>query len=83
MEKKIIYSKVYGIIGDYLRLDKEELNPDTHIVNDVGVDSLALVELGFKFSDAFSIALFEPNESNMVIKNLVNRIAEEIGKNGQ
>ncbi|MBN2737371.1 MAG: hypothetical protein JXR70_10360 [Spirochaetales bacterium] len=78
MNKEDIYNKVCRIISDYLRLETEELSPETHIVNDIGVDSLALVELGFKFSEAFSIGMFEPNENNLILDNLVNKISQEM-----
>ena len=78
MTEKQIYEKVCAIISDYLRLEEDELNPDTHIVNDAGADSLALVELGFKFSEAFSISMFNPDEHNLILKNLVKRIAGEM-----
>ena len=43
-----VYEKAHKIITDYLRLKPDELQPDSHIVDDMGADSLALVELGFQ-----------------------------------
>jgi acyl carrier protein len=82
MTEKQIHSKVCEIISSYLRLDNGELKPDTHIVRDIGADSLAMVELGFKFSEAFSIGMFNPDEDNFILKNLVARIALEMKKAG-
>lgn len=76
MDKEAIYTKVSQIISDYLRLEKDEIKKDSHMVNDVGVDSLALVELGFKFSEAFNVPMIQPTEDNMVIENLVESIHE-------
>ena len=73
-----IYATVSQILASYLRLDPSEIAPDKHIVNDIGADSLALVELGFKFSEAFGIGMMNPNEENMVIGNLVEQIGKEM-----
>lgn len=80
MTKEQIYDKVSSIIIDYLRLEQGELKPESHIVNDLGADSLALVELGFKFSEAFNIGMINPDESSMIISNLIDRIFNEVKK---
>lgn len=80
LAKDEIYSKVVELISDYLRLEKDELKGDSHIINDMGADSLALVELGFKLSETFDIPMLEPTEDAMVINNLVDIIAEVIKK---
>jgi len=73
-----IYQKVSEILIAYLRLDPSEIAPDKHIVNDIGADSLAMVELGFKFSEAFGIGMMTPTDDNMVIGNLVGQIEKEM-----
>ena len=73
-----IYAKVSQILASYLRLDPSEIGPDKHIVHDIGADSLALVELGFKLSEAFGIGMINPTEDNMVIGNLVEQIGKEM-----
>ena len=78
MEHDEIFAKVYRILTDYLRLDEGEVKADSHIVDDIGADSLALVELGFKFSEAFGIGMMAPTDDNMVIGNLVERIRQEM-----
>lgn len=81
MEKETIYNTLVQIISDYLKLDENEISKDSHMVNDIGVDSLALVELGFKFSEAFNIPMIQPTEDNMVIENLVSNIDDLVNKN--
>lgn len=73
-----IYQNVSQILIAYLRLDASEIAPDKHIVNDIGADSLAMVELGFKFSEAFGIGMMTPTDENMVITNLVAQIEKEM-----
>lgn len=78
MEYEEIYAKVSRILTDYLRLDEGEVTPESHAVNDIGADSLALVELGFKFSEAFGIGMMSPTEDNLVIGNMVRNIQREM-----
>lgn len=78
MEHEEIYAKVHRILTDYLRLDEDEVKPESHIVDDIGADSLALVELGFKFSETFGIGMMAPTDENMVIRNLVEHIRKEM-----
>jgi acyl carrier protein len=73
-----IYNVVKSIIVSYLRLNEDEVTPETHIVNDIGADSLALVELAFKFCDRFQIPMMTPAEELFIIRNLVRHIESEI-----
>jgi acyl carrier protein len=78
MTQEEIFSKVSAILTEYLRLDEGEVKPESHIVDDIGADSLAMVEIGFKFSEAFGIGMLAPNDDNMVISNLVLQIEAEM-----
>lgn len=76
-----VYERVKKIIVEYLRVNDEEVEPDMHVVNDLGADSLALVELGFRFSEAFSIPVIEANEKLLLVEDLVLFIQEQMSKN--
>lgn len=75
-EYQEIYDEAKTIITNYLRLKKDELQPDSHIVDDMGADSLALVELGFQLSEKFSVPLMDTSDEIMIFKNLVRYIYE-------
>jgi acyl carrier protein len=74
MTNNDIFKKISELLIAYLRLNPDEVTPDSHIVNDLGADSLAMVELGFQFSEAFGIPMMNPTEENMILKNLVSQI---------
>ncbi len=78
MNKTALFTNVSEIITDYLRLDEGELIPESHMLDDLGADSLALIELGFKFSESFGIGMLTPSEDILVIDNLVNHIYAEL-----
>lgn len=71
-----IYLTAKKMIDDYLRLKDDELQPDSHIVDDIGADSLAIVELGFQLSEKFGVPLVDTTDDKLVFKNLVNYIKE-------
>lgn len=74
MSKDEVFEKVSTILQDYLRLKDGEVTAESHVINDLGADSLALVELGFKFMEAFGIGMIAPEDDNLVIANLVEHI---------
>lgn len=80
MTKEQIFDKVSLLVTEYLRLDEGECKRESHISNDLGADSLALVELGFKFSETFSIGMITPDENNMIIGNLVDQIYNQMNR---
>ena len=79
MNSQDVFEKVSTIMTEYLRLDEGEVTPESHAVSDLGADSLALVELGFKFMEAFGIGMIEPKDELLVIGNLVDHIVSELG----
>ena len=78
MNQEDIFNKIAELLTAYLRLNPDEVKRDSHIVNDLGADSLAMVELGFQFSEAFGIPMMTPTEENMVLENLVEQIKKTL-----
>lgn len=78
MNRKIVEDKLKDILIGYLRLEEGEINDNSDIVNDLGADSLALVELGFKFSDEFSIPMLPPDDSLFIFSELVKHVLKEM-----
>ena len=76
-----IYDTAKKIISDYLRLKKDELQPDSHIVDDIGADSLALVELGFQLSETFNVPIVDTSDDKLIFKYLVRYILENMPQN--
>jgi acyl carrier protein len=75
MNSDEVFEKTARILSDYLRLDPGEVTRQSHVVNDLGADSLALVELGFKLMETFGIGMIEPVDSLLVVGNLADHIA--------
>jgi acyl carrier protein len=80
MDYDEIYRKTKAIIVDYLRVEENEVTPETNIVDDLYADSIAVVELGFRFSETFSIPMIEGNPELFVMKELVTYIQKNISE---
>lgn len=74
MERAEVLAVVSKLLTDYLRLAPDEVTEASHVTNDLGADSLALVELGFKFTESFGIGMLTPDGDNMVVGSLVDGI---------
>lgn len=81
MTQQEIYEKTKEIIVDYLNVDENEVGEDTNLVVDLCADSIALVELGFRFSETFSIPMVEGDSDLFIMKNLVNSIIDKMQSN--
>jgi acyl carrier protein len=52
-----IFSKVKEIIVDQLGVDEEDVTPDASFIDDLGADSLDIVELIMAFEEEFDIEI--------------------------
>lgn len=78
MNENEIFDKVKEIVVDYLRVNESEVTSKTNLVEELCVDSIALVELGFRFSETFSIPMIEGDSELYVMKNLVQHIIQKV-----
>jgi len=78
MNEKEVFEKVKQIIVDYLNVEEKEVNAETNLVEELCVDSIALVELGFRFSETFSIPMVEGDPDLFIMKNLVDFIMDKM-----
>ena len=73
-----VYTTAQKLITSYLRVAQDELGPDTHIVDDLGADSLALVELGFQISETFGVPMLDTSGDKLVFQHLVEYIVTNL-----
>jgi acyl carrier protein len=76
-----VYNTAQKLITSYLRVDQDELELETHIVDDLGADSLALVELGFQISETFGVPMLDTSGDKLVFKHLVEYILVNLPDN--
>jgi len=74
MNENEVFDKVKKIVVEYLNVEENEVNAETNLVDELCVDSIALVELGFRFSEKFDIPMVEGESDLFIMKNLVDFI---------
>ena len=73
-----VFQAARKIIAGYLRVPEDELQPDTHIMDELGADSLALVELGFQISERFGVPMLDTSGDKLIFKHLVAYILQNL-----
>jgi len=80
------FDTVADIIADTCDIPREQITPESHAIEDLGVDSLAFLDIAFAIDKAFGIKLpleqwtqevnegKVPAEEYFVLKNLCDRI---------
>ena len=84
------FETVAGIISDTADIPREQITPESHAIADLGIDSLAFLDIAFAIDKAFGIKLpieawteevnrgDTPAERYFVMRNLCARIDEVI-----
>jgi len=82
------FDKVADIIAETADIDRSSISPDAHAIDDLGIDSLAFLDIAFAIDKAFGIKLpleqwtqevnegKAPAENYFVMSNLCARIDE-------
>jgi acyl carrier protein len=70
-----IYNKLKGIIVEQLGVKESEISPDAHFADDLGADSLDIVEMIMAVEEEFNIQVSdEEAESLAKVSDVVNFI---------
>lgn len=76
-----IAEKVKEIISQQLDVDKANIKDDASFIDDLGADSLAIVELVLAFEEQFEIDIpDEDTEKIRTVRDAVTYITEHSGK---
>jgi acyl carrier protein len=71
----VIFEKVQKIIAEQLGIDKEEVTLESQIVDDLGADSLDVIELLMMFEEEFDIEITdEESEKLLTVGDVVEYI---------
>ena len=71
-ETQSVSEKVIGIVATQLDVEKEKVKPETSFINDLGADSLDIVELVMEFEEAFDMS--SPDEDAEKIRTVGDAI---------
>jgi acyl carrier protein len=56
-DKENVHDKVVEIIAEQMQVPKDQIKLETHFVNDLGADSLDVVEMVMELEEAFDITI--------------------------
>ena len=88
------FETVAGIISETCDIPREKITPQSHAIDDLGIDSLAFLDIAFAIDKAFGIKVpveawtqevnagSAPAEQYFVMKNLAARIDELVAAKG-
>ncbi len=73
-----VTAKVKEIIAEQLNQDAEGIDTAAHFVNDLGADSLDVVEMVMAFEEAFDLEIpDEEAEKIQTVQDAINYLAEK------
>ena len=73
----MIYEKITAILADQLEADADKMTPATKIADDLGADSLDLVDLLMSIEDEFGVEIPDEEVENLTtIGDVVDYISE-------
>ena len=73
----MVFEKVQKIISENLNVPLEKVTMDTHLVDDLGADSLDAVELIMALEEEYGMEVDDEAAQNMkYVRDLVNYIEE-------
>jgi len=74
-----IFNKVVEIIIEELGVDSEEVTPEASFIDDLGADSLDVVELVMAFEEEFDLEIPDEDAENIkTVQNAVDYIEENL-----
>ncbi len=82
------FDTIADIIADVCNIERDKIQPDTHVISDLGIDSLDFLDVTFAIDKKFGIKMpvekwtqevnegTVPAEQYFIMKNLSTRIDE-------
>lgn len=77
MEKQEIFDKVKAIIADHMGVDESDIKPESRFQNDLGGDSLDMVEFFMEVEREFDISIPDevfPNTLDFTVQEVCDKI---------
>ena len=71
------FEKVQAVLAKQFEMDPESITMDTNLIDDIGADSLDVVELIVSIEDEFGISISDEDAANLYT---VSKIVDYLGK---
>ena len=74
----MVYEKLRKLLAEQLGIEADEIGMDTHIVNDLGADSLDLVELIMALEDEFDLVVTDESARELYTVREITEFIEKL-----
>ncbi len=74
----MVYERLRAILADQLGIAIDDINMDTHIINDLGADSLDLVELIMALEDEFDLVVTDEAARELYTVREISEFIEKL-----
>ena len=75
MNDRAVVEKIVQALADYLKRDPRTIQPDHHLRDDLGLDSMAVIELLYKIEEVFNLQI---PDQDLVGLTTVGAVAEYV-----
>lgn len=78
-----LFKRVSKILSGQLSVDEIKITPDARIMDDLGADSLNIVELVLALEEEFTVEIFDEDaEKIQTVREIVEYIQNQLQKRG-
>ena len=74
----MVYERLRAILAEQLGIAIEDITMDTHIINDLGADSLDLVELIMALEDEFNLVVTDEAARELYTVREISEFIEKL-----
>jgi acyl carrier protein len=75
--------KIRTALGEYLKRDPATILPTQHLRDDLGLDSMAVIELLYRIEEAFDIQIPDQDLAGLTnVGQVVKYVEKRLGKSG-
>ena len=75
----MIFETVRDTLAKQFEIDPESITMDTNLIDDIGADSLDVVELIMSLEDSYGISISDDDASNLITVRKICDYLEKLG----
>lgn len=77
MNDRAVLEKIIQALGDYLKRDANSIKSSYHLRDDLGLDSMAVIELLYKIEETFNLQIPDQDLAGLTTVGTVARYVEQ------
>jgi len=79
VDREELFKKVAEIISEKLNVPIEDIDEDSHLIEDLGADSLDAFDLVMAFEDEFGVKIEDEEvEKILTVRNIVDLLSKKL-----